>query len=174
MQTPDYLKDQEVKEANEKPTQQKRQLKDRLPRTTSSRAKSNDHERAAINETLQDVKEQAEESAPKAEATGEQDAFAFGFGALVHPGQTSGVVSSVSTTQPFPPRARLSRPLNAQLEELGTSLRYRFEKYWKTGIAASLSSVHVVGSSNDSSSSSDRLEAGSCQAEAGSTVVGCQ
>ena len=123
--------------------------------------------------TCKDIKEQAEESAPKAEATGEQDAFAFGFGALVHPGKTSGVVS---TTQPFPPRARLSRPLNAQLEELGISLRYRFEKYWKTGIATSLSSVHAVGSSNDSSSSSgpscDRLDNESCIATAGSASDG--
>ena len=155
MQTPDRrLIEQEVKEANEKATQQKRQLKEKLHLRIKNkcRARAKDHERAAINETFQDVKEQAEELVPKTEATGEQDALVFGFGALVHQGKTSGVVF---TTQPSPPRAKLSRPLNAQFEELGIGLRYRFETYLKTAIAASLSSLHAVGPRNDSSSSSD-------------------
>ena len=177
--------EQEVKEANEMAAKLKRQLKDALPRKRSPGARANDHECAAVNETLQDVKEQAEEpvSAPKAEATGEQDAFAVGtFGAVVNPGKIR--LSSVYTSQPCPPRAILSTPLKEQFKELGMRVQHQCERNLKAGIAASLSSV-AVGPSNDSSSSSDPPLPGcdlhhwlqnesneSSRAEAGSTVGG--
>jgi hypothetical protein len=177
--------EQEVKEANEMAAKLKRQLKDALPRKRSPGARANDHECAAVNETLQDVKEQAEEpvSAPKAEATGEQDAFAVGtFGAVVNPGGIRR--SSGYTSQPCPPRAILSTPLKEQFKELGMRVQHQCERNLKAGIAASLSSV-AVGPSNDSSSSSDPPLPGcdlhhwlqnesneSSRAEAGSTVGG--
>ena len=180
--------EQEVKEANEMAAKLKRQLKDALPRKRSPGARANDHECAAVYETLQDVKEQAEEpvSAPKAEATGEQDAFAVGtFGAVVNPGKIRlSSVNTSDTTQAFPPRAILSTPLKEQFKELGMRVQHQCERNLKAAIAASLSSV-AVGPSNDSSSSSDPPPPGcdlhhwlqnesneSSRAEAGSTVGG--